>query len=92
MRLAGWLGGWLAEAQRASKDTGAQLSGVVCFFCLAISGLEEHWGSSCRVLSGPFVLKFRASGLQLSGIVCFFASGNFGPLGIQLWVCCLVLS
>ncbi len=28
---------------------GLQLSGIVWFFCLAISGLEGHWGSSCRV-------------------------------------------
>ena len=28
---------------------GLQLSGIVWSFCLAISGLEGHWGSSCRV-------------------------------------------
>ena len=58
--LSGWGAGWLAEAQRALKDTGApELSGVLC--SQAISGLEEHWGSSGGVLSGLFVLQFRAS-------------------------------
>jgi hypothetical protein len=34
---------------------GLQLSGIVCSFCVSISGLRGFWGSSCRVLSVLFV-------------------------------------
>ena len=60
---------------RPRGTLGLKLSGIVCHFCLSISGLEGHWGSSCRALYVLSVCQFRASrdtGLQLSGTVCSF--------------------
>ena len=94
---AGWLGGWLAGCLRPTESRrtiALQLSGIVCFCCLAILGLEEHWGSSCRVLSGFVVLQFRASkdtGARAVGFCVVFLSGNFGPRG-KLGSSCRLLS
>ena len=67
--LAGGLAGWLAGPRKPRRTLGLQLSGIVWFLCLSISGLEGQWGSSCRVLCG---------------LMCLATWGPWAPLGLQL--------
>ena len=83
--LAGGLAGWLAEAQRALKDTGApELSGVFVRQFRASRNTGAPAVGYCLVFLSCNFGPRRTLGLQLSGIV----SGNFkawGKLGTQLF-------
>jgi len=84
--LAGGLAGWLAEVQRALKDTGApELSGVFVRQFRASRNTGAPAVGYCLVFLSCIFGPRRTLGLQLSGIV----SGNFkawGKLGTQLFV------
>ena len=78
--LAWGLAGWLRHREpRRTLDSSCQVCSV-WFCCLAILGLEERWGSSCRVCMYVcmYCLVFfscifeprRTLGLQLSGTYC----------------------
>ena len=84
-----WLAGWLRPREpRRTLDSSCQVCSV-WFCCLAILGLEERWGSSCRVCM--YVCMYclvcfscifeprRTLGLQLSAIVWSFCLATSGP-------------
>jgi len=72
--LSGWGAGWLAEAQRALKDTGVpELSGVFVRQFRASRNTGAPAVGYCLVFLSCNFGPRRTLGLQLSGIV----SGNF---------------
>ena len=64
-----------------------QLSRIIWFFCVSVSGLRGYSGASSRGLFGRSSCRFRASGGTLApgvGDCLVFLSINFGPQGILL--------